>query len=99
MRRRIKMFTGKEKTSYFFFNPFFSWLPLTPAAREPHGMGDLLGPLGLLKASLNEPKRRQMQQSIVCLVIGEMLSAHRVSKHSNFLTSNLLNFFLLPLAP
>ncbi len=62
-------------------------LSLPPAARGPHGMGDLLGPSGLLKASLNEPKRQQMQQSIECHVIGKMLSAHWVSKPSNFLTS------------
>jgi len=50
-------------------------------------MGDLLGPSGLLKASLNEPKRQEMRQSIECNVIGEMLSAHWVSKPSNFSTS------------
>jgi hypothetical protein len=55
-------------------------------------MGDLLGPSGLLKASLNEPKQQQMHQSIKCYVIGEMLSAQRVSKPSNFLASYLLNF-------
>jgi hypothetical protein len=74
-------------------------LSLPPAARGPHGMGGLLGPSGLLKASLNEPKRQQMQQSIECHVIGEMLSAHRVSKPSNLLTSYLLNFFLFSLDP
>jgi hypothetical protein len=61
-------------------------------------MGDLLGPSGLLKASLNEPKWQQMLQSIECHVIGEMLSARQVSKPSNFLTSYLLNFFF-SLAP
>jgi hypothetical protein len=33
MRRRIEVFTGKDKASYFFLNSFFSWLPLPPAAR------------------------------------------------------------------
>jgi hypothetical protein len=53
----------------------------------PHGMGDILSPTGLLMASLNESKQKQMQQSIECHVIGEMLSAHWVSKPSNFLSS------------
>jgi ligand-binding sensor domain-containing protein/AraC-like DNA-binding protein len=74
---------------------------LPPAARGPHGMGDLLGPSGLLKASLNEPKWQQMQQSIECHVNGEILSAHRVSKPSNsflkFLPSHLLPFYPSPL--
>jgi len=36
---------------------YFNYINLPPAARGPHGMGDLLGPSGLLKASLNEPDR------------------------------------------
>jgi hypothetical protein len=60
-------------------------------------MGDLLGPSGLLKAYLNEPKRQQMKQNIGSHVICEMLSAHWISKPSNFLTLYLLNFILFPL--
>jgi hypothetical protein len=38
MRRKIKVFTGKEKTSFYFLNFFFSSLPLPPAARgKAHG--------------------------------------------------------------
>jgi hypothetical protein len=48
-------------------------------------MGDLLGPSGLLKASLTEPNRQQMQQNVECYVIRKKLSAHRVSKPSIFL--------------
>jgi len=99
MRRKIEAFQGFVKTSFFFLDFLFSSLSLPPAARGPHGMGNQLGPSGLSKTSLNEPKRRQMQQSIVCKVIGKMLPAHRVSKSSNFLTSYLLNFYLFPLDP
>jgi hypothetical protein len=36
---------------------------LPPAARGPHGMGDLLRPSAIEKASLNEPNRQKMQQN------------------------------------
>jgi hypothetical protein len=42
---------------------------MPPAARGPHGMGDLLGPSGLLKASLNESKWQEMQQNFECHII------------------------------
>jgi hypothetical protein len=51
---------------------------------KPHGMGDQLGPSGLLKASLNESHRQQMQQNIECHVIGKILLTNRVSKPSIF---------------
>jgi hypothetical protein len=41
-------------------------------------------PFGPLKASLNEPNRQQMHQNFECHVIGENLSARRVSKPSIF---------------
>ena len=34
-----------------------------------HGMGDLLGPLALLKASLKEPKQQKMHPNVECNVI------------------------------
>jgi hypothetical protein len=69
---------------------------LPPAARGPHGMGDQLGPSGLLKASLNESNRQQMYQNLKCYIIHWNLYTKRVSKPSIFLTSDLLNFFLFP---
>jgi radical SAM protein with 4Fe4S-binding SPASM domain len=39
----------------------FDELTLPPAARGPHGMGDLLRPSAIEKASLNEPIRQEMQ--------------------------------------
>jgi len=65
---------------------------LPPAARGPHGMGDRLGPSGLLKASLNESNRQQIHQNAKCYIIHWNLYTKRVSKPSIFLTSYLLNF-------
>ncbi|MGD2091055.1 MAG: transglycosylase domain-containing protein [Candidatus Aminicenantes bacterium] len=66
---------------------------LPSATRGPHGMGDLLGPSVLLKASLKKSGRQKMQQNAECHVIGEKLSIKRVSKPSIFLTSHLLTFY------
>jgi hypothetical protein len=60
--------------------------------RGPHGMGDRLGPSGLLKASLNESNRQQIHQNVKCYIIHWNLYTKRVSKPSIFLTSYLLNF-------
>jgi hypothetical protein len=40
---------------------------MPPAASGPHGMGDLLGPSGFLKASLTEPNRWKMQQNVIAI--------------------------------
>jgi hypothetical protein len=49
---------------------------------NPHGMGDRLGPSGLLKASLTEPMRQEMQQNEGCYIIVKKLFIKRVSKPS-----------------
>jgi hypothetical protein len=60
-------------------------------------MGDLLGPSGLLKASLNESHQQKMQPSSKCYVIYWNSYENRVSKPSIFLISHLLPFiFLFP---
>ena len=65
---------------------------LPPAARGPHGMGDLLGPSGLLKASLNEQYRQQLHQNVDSYIMHYNSLANRVSKPSTFLSSQLLSF-------
>jgi hypothetical protein len=49
---------------------------------NPHGMGDRLGPSGLLKASLTEPIQQGMQQSVECYIIHWNLHTKGVSKPS-----------------
>jgi hypothetical protein len=68
-------------------------ITIPPAARGPHSMGDLLGPSGLLEASLNESNRQQMYQNVKCYIIHWNLYAKRVSKPSIFSTSHLLFFY------
>jgi hypothetical protein len=45
-------------------------------------MGDPLGPSGLLKASLNEPNRQQLQHSIDCYIVHWNVHIKGVSKPS-----------------
>jgi hypothetical protein len=72
---------------------------MTLRLRRPHGMGDLLGPAGLLKASLNEPNRKKMKQKAEDHVKSRIYIVSRVSKPSILLTSDLPNFHISPGPP
>ena len=62
----------------------------------PHGMGDLLRPSAIEKASLNEPVRQEMQQSVESYIMHYNSYSNRVSKplasFLTFLPSHYLTF-------
>jgi hypothetical protein len=64
------------------------------ATRGPHGMGDPLGPSGLLKASLNESNRQQMHQNVKLYNSLEFVYKMGIEAFNllNFLSSQLLFF-------
>ncbi len=66
---------------------------MPPAARGPHGMGDRLGPSGLLKASLNESDRQKMHQNVKLYNSVEFVYKMGIEAFNllNFLSSQLLS--------
>ena len=66
---------------------------MPPAARGPHGMGDRLGPSGLLKASLNESNRQQMPRNV------NLYNSLEFVYKMGIEAFNLLKFFLFILVP
>ena len=66
---------------------------MPPAARGPHGMGDRLGPSGLLKASLNESNRQQMLRNV------NLYNSLEFVYKMGIEAFNLLKFFLFILVP